>query len=67
MLDRLRVLIAQELGEYRNMACNIYANHPTEGGTEAWIDLDVLSSTHPSPAHGSRSWTAPASGGVRST
>ena len=43
--DESSSLIAQELGEYRNMACNIYANYPTEGGTEAWIDLDVLSST----------------------
>ena len=44
VLDALRVLISQELGEYRNLQCNILAHYPIRG-REAWIDLDVLART----------------------
>ena len=40
VLDRLRVLISQELSEYRNLTCQIYA--PFQGNRETWVDLDVL-------------------------
>ena len=41
-LDRLRVLISQELGEYHNLKCHILANYPDATGRDNWIDLDVL-------------------------
>ena len=52
VLDRLRVLVAQELGEYRNLRCRILAAYaPADAGaaaTTTWIDLDVLAQTPPS-------------------
>lgn len=44
VLDRLRVLLAQELGEYRNLKCRVLA--PFEGeAKQAWVELDVLAQT----------------------
>ena len=46
VLDRLRVLIAQELGEYRNLRCRILGHFlGGEGFRDTWIDLDFLAQT----------------------
>lgn len=44
VLDRLRVLLAQELGEYRNLCCRVLAPYTGEA-KDAWVELDVLAQT----------------------